>query len=251
MWYMYLLLIFMGLLVGILASTVGIGGGVLFVPILYFIFSLEIHNAVGTSLLAILFLSSSAAYRYYKQRQINYKIAFLLEGPTAFGAYLSSIISRMIPAEVIKILFALALYVASIELIRSTKSKLENNDSNNQITKKRIVLGMLISFTAGLIAGSTGISGGVIKTPTMIIVVGLPTKMAIGTSSLMVFFTALAGVIGHSQVQHVNFLYGFLLGVGAMIGAQIGARLCLKVESRILRVLLGVILLIVATRMLI
>lgn len=134
---------------------------------------------------------------------------------------------------------------------RDKVSGLGSSDPDNQITKKRMVLGMLISFTAGLIAGSTGISGGVIKTPTMIIVVGLPTKMAIGTSSLMVFFTALAGVIGHSQVQHVNFLYGFLLGVGAMIGAQIGARLCLKVESRILRILLGVILLIVATRMLI
>ena len=251
MWFTYLLLIIMGFLIGILASTIGIGGGVLFVPTLYFIFGLEIHNAIGTSLLAILFLSSSAAYRYFKQKQINYKVAFLLETPTAIGAYLSSIISHMIPGEIIKILFAVVLYIASVELIRKQKIETGNNDLEVNVTRGRIILGMIISFTAGLIAGSTGISGGVIKTPTMIIVVGLPTKIAIGTSSLMVFFTALAGVIGHSQVQHVNYIYGCFLGIGAMIGAQIGARLCLRVRSRILRILLGVILIIVATRMLV
>ena len=247
----YLLLIALGFLIGILASIVGIGGGVLFVPTLYFIFNLEIHKAVGTSLFAILFLSSSAAYRYLKQKQINYKVAFCLEVPTATGAYISSIISHMMPEDVIRVLFAIVLYIASIELIRKNKDGVKSNGSDIRINKRRLILGMIISFTAGLIAGSTGISGGVIKTPTMIIIVGLPTKIAIGTSSLMVFFTALAGVIGHSQVQHVNYMYGFLLGVGAMVGAQIGARLCLKVRSRILRVLLGVILILVATRMLI
>jgi len=246
-----LLIVIVGMIIGTIASLVGIGGGVFFVPILYFIFHLEIHECVGTSLFAILFLSSSAFLQYSKQKKVNYKIALLLEVPTATGAYLASLATANLPAFLIRALYALVLYVIALSLLRSVKQgKSVEETVETAVPTRRILFGMLISFLVGLIAGTTGISGGVVKTPIMIIVLGLPTKIAVGTSSLMVFFTSLAGVLGHMQAGQIRYSYGFLLGMSAAIGAQVGTRLSRRTKGKTIRLILAIILIIVASNML-
>jgi len=249
--YNELLALILGALVGIIASIVGIGGGVFFVPILYFIFHLDIHECVGTSLFAILFLSTSAFLQYSRFRKVNYKVALFLEIPTATGAYLASIISTYLTSFQIRLIFSITLYFVSLNLFRAYRKLEESDESNHEVSRKRLIAGMAISFLAGMIAGTTGSSGGILKTPIMILVLGLPTKVAVGTSSLMIFFTSLAGVIGHSQVGQVNYSYGVFLGLGAIIGAQIGSRLVIKMRGRTIRIILAIILMMVATRMII
>ncbi len=252
MYFVELIVLLIGTLVGIIASIVGIGGGVFFVPVLYFIFHLEIHEAVGTSLFAILFLSASAFMNYSRMRKVNYKVAFLLEIPTAIGAYIASLLSVYLSSFQIRLLYSITLYFVSLNLLKKSRlvEKTDNLEQTN-VTRKRLILGMIVSFFAGMIAGTTGSSGGILKTPIMIIFLGLPIKVAVGTSSLMIFFTSLAGVIGHNQVGQVNYNYGLYLGLGAIIGAQIGSRLAIKMRGRTIRVILAIVLMAVATRMII
>lgn len=249
--YSELLVLALGILVGIIASIVGIGGGVFFVPILYFIFNLDIHECVGTSLFAILFLSASAFLQYSRYGKVNYKIALFLEIPTATGAYLASIISTYLTSFQIRLIFSITLYFVSLNLLRSYRKCEESDISSYNISRRRLIMGMMVSFLAGMIAGTTGSSGGILKTPIMILVLELPTKVAVGTSSLMIFFTSLAGFLGHAQVGQVNYSYGISLGLGAVIGAQIGSRLAIRMRSMTIRGILAVILIIVSTRMII
>ncbi len=251
MLYNELLVLILGLLVGVIASIIGIGGGIFFVPILYFVFNLDIHVCVGTSLFAILFLSTSAFFQYFRFRKVNYKVAVFLEIPTATGAYLASLISVYLTSFQIRLIFSITLYFVSLNLFRAYKKHEEGEESSGKVSRKRLIAGMIISFFAGMIAGTTGSSGGILKTPIMILVLGLPTKVAVGTSSLMIFFTSLAGVIGHAQVGQINYSYGIALGLGAIIGAQIGSRLAIKMRGRTIRVILAIILMLVATRMII
>lgn len=250
LFFTYLALTILGLLVGTIAAIVGIGGGVLFVPILILIFGLNMKKAVGTSLLAVMITSISSFAAYIRQRKVLYKLGLILEAGSVPGAILGASFAKYAPEIVLKAMFVLFLFIMSIEIFCRGEKEQSNPDMEPQYKKNNLPQAFVLSLLAGFLSASLGIGGGVIKVPIMITTLGLPVHYAIGTSAFMIMITSTAGVIQHIYYGHVNFLFGGLLGVGALIGAQLGAKIALKMRPKKLRIVLGIVIILVALRML-
>ncbi len=247
---LYLVLIALGSLVGIIAAVIGIGGGVLFVPILVLIFDFDMKNAVGTSLLAVLITSISSATAYIKRKKVLYKLGFILEGASVPGAILGAQFSEYVPSTVLKIMFVLFLFIMAIEILRNSGEMHNNSDAEPRYKKDSLPSALVLSFLAGFLSASLGIGGGVLKVPIMIVILELPVHYAIGTSAFMIVITATAGILQHFYYGHIDLFYGGLLGVGALIGAQLGAKVSLETKPKKLRIIFGIIIILIALRML-
>ena len=244
-----LLLIVFGFLVGMVAAFMGIGGGVLFVPILVLIFGFDMRRAIGTSLLAILITAASSTIAYLRERKINFRLGLLLEAASVPGAVLGAYFAAKAPVIILKTLFIVLLVGMSIKIVRGNNIP-EVDDFNASLEKRGLAQALALSFLAGFLSASLGIGGGVLKVPILVTTLKIPIHQAIGTSVFMILITVATGLSQHLYYGHVDVLHGTLLGIGAMFGAQLGVRASLKTKPRKLRVLFSVLLLAIAIRML-
>ncbi|MHA1616720.1 MAG: sulfite exporter TauE/SafE family protein [Candidatus Njordarchaeales archaeon] len=240
-----------GVAIGFLVAIVGLGGGTLFVPTLLFVYGFDIHSAVSTSILIALFTTSSA-YLYYRRKvKINYKLGTLLEVATIPGGVIGSYFTNIMSKTIIEFLFATVLSLSALKLIHeyfSSKRITRTNKPLSKIKKSHLIIGLLGAFLAGFISGSVGLSGGSIKVPILILVIGIPERVAIATSTYMMILTTIANLTVHNIYGKINYFVGLIMGTGAFIGAQIGGRTNLRLNQRKLRLILGAMLLLISTR---
>ena len=250
--YNVMLALLLGFIVGLIAAFFGIGGGVLFVPILIIIFNLPPTIAVGTSLLAIFITSTSSTIAYARQKKIYYKLGLILEMASVPGAVIGAYITTIIPGEYLKKVFSIFLVFVAINIMHrgEKRSKVENtSDKHLAYPGRKLWMALLFSFLAGLLSATLGIGGGVLKTPIMILILELPIHNAIATSCFMITITSLTGLSQHIMYGHVIVTYGLSLGLGAIGGAQAGAILSKHTKPRTLQKLFAVLLIVVAVKL--
>ena len=235
-------------------SMVGQGGGVLYVPVLLAL-GMGIHDAAATSLFVIMAMSVSAAIIYRRSNTIDWKLALVIEPPTAALAFAGGLLANHIDATVIKIIFAIVLIITSVFMLKQVEEKKEENSHGwgrwkRKVADKDYVVRlpglMPVTSSAGFLAGMTGISGGIFKLPAMVLIGRVPMRIAIGTSSLMVAFTALAGLSGHIVAGSFNILTALPLAAVASVGGYLGSNLSCRVKIPMLKVLVAVILFLVS-----
>ena len=245
------------------------GGGVVVVPILVLFFSLDTHQAVGTSLVMILFTAVSATLAYHRQRRIDWKIGIVGASATVPGAAIGAYATKFFSSGSLTIIFGASLFfVAAAMLLRSfhNRSNQENgiliksaNDSvhGKWTWRRRIVdadgrifkydanvySGLAFLFFGGLASGFLGIGGGLIVVPILAAVIGLPMHLAVATSMLTMIFTSISGVSTHIMLGNVLVAYAAPLVVGIVLGAQIGARAAKRLRSVSLEMIFAVALL--------
>ena len=113
-----LILILIGIMAGIVAGTLGVGGGIIIVPALVFIFGMTQHQAQGTSLAVLLFpVGIMAVWNYYKKGFVNFKFAFILIAAFLLGSYIGSIISVNLPDKALKKIFGLLMLIVGIKMV--------------------------------------------------------------------------------------------------------------------------------------
>jgi len=247
------------LAVSVAFSMVGQGGGSLYVPVLLAL-GMGVHDAATTSLFVIVATSISAAIIYRRRRIIDWKLALVIEPPTLALAFVGGLLANSIDATVLKIVFAGVLIIASIFMIRPAEEKDANNShgwgywsrkmgDNNYVV--RLPGLMPVTAAAGFVAGMIGISGGIFKLPAMVLIGRVPMRIAIGTSSLMVAATALAGLSGHIVGGSFNVVAALPLAAAAFVGGRLGSSLSIRVNAPALRVLFTIILLITSVWMIV
>jgi len=238
----YILNIFIGFFIGLLAGLFGVGGGFLIVPVLT-LMGLPIHDAIGTSLACISMSSFASAYGHLKRKNVFFKVVVLKEAfsiPSAlFGAYITAFLNtRQLSA-----IFGFALIYVTYKLIK--KPEIVSTKKKVKVDYKKVPLvGVISGFSSGLL----GISGGILNVP-LFYSLGLPIHYAIGTSSVALFFTALAGVIGHYALGQVHFDKAILLAPGLILGGFSGARLAHNTHPERLKIGFSLIFIIIAIRM--
>lgn len=235
-------------------SMVGLGGGVIYVPILLAL-GMNIHNAAATSLFVILGTSVSAFIRYRQRGYVDWKLALVIEPPTFIMAFVGGLVADYIDAVVLNLMFAVVLVLVSFLMVRDI---IERDDvlvqrwgywqrtlrDTNYIV--RLPWLMPATTVAGFVAGMIGISGGVFKVPAMVLLGSVPMRIAIGTSSLMVGFTALAGLSGHIIGGSFDILVALPLAAAAAVGGWLGSALSVKTRTRVLRLFFAALLLVVS-----
>jgi len=237
-------LIPLGFAAGILGSMIGLGGGIIVVPVLTFL-GFPPTVAASNSLFAALSNSIASTISYSRQKRVEYSLGLKLGLLAIPGTILGAILSTDIAPDIFKILFGLVLIASAIYIF--LRKQIESKEK--VISKQMIIFAIGSSFFAGIISSFFGIGGGIIFVPLMVVGMGMSMKKAAPTSQLILFFASLSGVIVHSVLGHPDFLQAGFLAIGSFFGGLVGAKLSLSVKERNLKILVSVVILIAAGKL--
>ncbi len=238
-------LFLLGGAVGTIGALVGIGGGLILVPVLIFL-GLDPHVATGTSLAVVLFTGLSSALAYFRQKRVDWRTGLILELTTAPGGFLGAFLTTLASSKQMKIFFSLLMMFVAYKMWRgglelgsfASKFKIRRRlvDSDGKIIEYDVDIApaIALSFLAGLASGFFGIGGGVLKVP-ILMAAGAPVHVAVATSSFMIVITASSALLERASLGQIRYYYLIGLIPGTIIGAQIGARIAKRTRSRILR----------------
>lgn len=227
----FLIFLAVGCLTGIIGALLGLGGGVVIVPFLVFVSHYEPQLAIGTSMFVVLLNAISGAVGYLRQKLASRDAAVWFSLATIPGAFLGSYGAKYLQGKIFLGVFGLLLVGLALNMIR--KSGINGEENGVTVVPKQYNrrLGIICSVFVGFLASVLGIGGGVIHVPFMIYVLRFPVKVAIATSTCILAVSAIAGVVSHAWLGHIDWFAGIGLGAGAAIGAQLGVRLAAKVQS--------------------
>jgi uncharacterized protein len=268
-----LLMVVGGVAAGMFGSLLGLGGGLLIVPLLTIGFGLPLREAVGVSLVCVIVTSSAAAGVYLERRQANLRLGMTLELFTAMGAIAGGLVAFLLDERVLAGLFAIVLVYVAFTMARGPKAApdtdapAEDGDAqtdggdppvaaapaavaaNGFGTVERLPAGLAGSVVAGVVSALLGVGGGIVKVPVMHLVMGVPLRIATATSNLMIGITASASAIVYLLRGGIDVNAAGPTAVGVFIGATVGSRLAGRVHVRLLRLLFVAVLLFTALEM--
>lgn len=237
-------LIPLGFVAGILGSMIGLGGGIIVVPVLTFSgFSPTL--AASNSLFAAFSNAIASSISYAKQKRIVFSVGLKLGLLTIPGTVVGAYVSSDVTPSLFKILFGLVLISASAYIL--LKARIESKKI--VFTKQIILLSVSASFFAGIISSFFGIGGGIIFVPLMVVAMGMSMKNAAPTSQLILLFASFSGLVTHSILGHPDYVQSLFLSIGAFLGGIVGARLSLDIRERYLQILVSVVMVVAAIKM--
>ena len=239
-------LIPLGFIAGILGSIIGLGGGIIIVPVLTFMgFSPTL--AVSNSLFAVFSNSVGSTIEYAKQKRVEFSLGWKLGLMTVPGTILGAFISSDLSSEIFKILFALVLISSASYIF--LKRKIEEKPVD--ISRLLLIFSAGASFFAGIISSLFGIGGGLIFVPLMVVALGISIMRAAPTSQFILMFASFSGLIIHSMLGHPDYYQALLLSIGAFAGGILGARLSLEIKENKLKIIVVIVLIAAAIKMIV
>ena len=255
-------LMVLGLCSGLFGALFGLGGGVIFVPVLMLIFGLEPTEAVAISLIGIIAGSVGASTVLVDRGLSNVRLGLLLEITTCIGAIAGAIIATYLDSWILMVLFSAIIIYSGIRMIVNPERTVEpasgedtpltfryRDESVGEDVRyevQNIRSGMGLCTIAGALSSMTGVGGGAVKVPLMNIHMHVPMKAASSTSSYMIGITAFSGAITYFFAGEVILSYAACVAIGAFIGSLVGARYARKIPARHLGKYFSVVLFIMA-----
>ncbi len=234
----WLLLVISGLIAGILAGLLGIGGGTVLVPILL-AFGYTPLQAVATSSLAIVITATSGTIQNWRMGYIDFKKVIFLALPAAVTAYFSAGIAKFIPPRnqlvAFGILLLFTIYLVELRKKLSKKQEAENEQNQqNQESKIGFIIAPIVTGgLAGMLAGIFGVGGGVIMVPLQMLLLAEPIKRAIQTSLGVIVISSISSASRHAIEGNILLAQGLILGFGGLLGAQLSTRFLPKLPDQI------------------
>jgi len=255
----HVLYVVLGVVVALLSSMAGVGGGVFMVPLFYIVLSKPINVAIGTSKAIIVVISFMSAYTYLRRGRVDLRVGTILLSTTVPGSYIGAYIVGSVNGVLLEYLIAFFILYYSVRLIlRSLKEMGEGDASLDtgrtgdcaRLGDSKMLLTVIVGLLTGLIAGLTGTGGGALLVPFMLSLLNMGIHEAVATSMYSMTLAAVAAAIRHYTNGDIDFGTAIPFALGAVIGAQLGPRLALRMSAVHLRFVLGVVLIIVSLRML-
>ncbi len=225
-----------GLVSGVLAGFLGIGGGTLLVPVLVQLGFVPVQ-ATATSSLAILVTSSAGSFQNWRMGFLDVRQVLLLAAPAVVTAFLAALVGDRIPDYILLVGFGLLLllnlYLVSLKkrVIRTAEFR-EGRTASTGPAIDPVLARIITGATAGLMAGLFGVGGGVILVPLQILLLGESIKPAVRNSLGVIVITSFAAVIGHALTDNINLVAGLILGLGGLLGVQVSTRFLPKLSDR-------------------
>jgi uncharacterized membrane protein YfcA len=235
-----------GACAGALGALLGVGGGILLVPLLTLAFEVPVPVAVTVSLVAVIATSSAASGVFIQERLCDVRLGVLLEVATVTGAIAGAAAAARVPPEMLRILLALVLlYVAGMLAVGREPA----GDDPSHYRVRRLPLGVAVSLIAGSLSATLGVGGGPLKVPTLHLAMGVPIQVATATSNLMIGATAAGSVFLYYQRGHLDMAVAIPTVLGVYLGARLAAPRLERMRGPLLRRALALILLLTAGQM--
>lgn len=270
------LLFGLGGLVGILSGMFGVGGGFLMTPLLFFI-GIPPAVAVATGSNQIVASSVSGLLAHLKRKTVDLRMGTVLLIGGLFGAAMGiAIFNHLRALGQVDLLVQLCYVVflgtiGALMLVESLRALQRAKKPGAKITRRKhgwvstlpfkmkfrvsglyisVIPPLMVGWAVGVLAGIMGVGGGFIMVPAMIYMLGMPTKVVIGTSLFQIIFVATFTTLSHAITNEtVDVVLALFLLIGGVIGAQFGTRIGLKMKAEQLRVLLAILVLAVCIKL--
>jgi uncharacterized membrane protein YfcA len=256
---------------GVFGSLLGLGGGIIVIPVLTLALGVDIRLAIGASVLGVIATSSGAAAGYVREHMTNLRVAMLLEIGTTAGALTGAFVGGMLNSRWLFLIFGLILAFSAIRMLQARRggigpvppSRLADSlelhgeyfdqakqaDVSYRVT--RPVLGLFLMYIAGMVSGLLGLGSGPLKVPALDLAMRLPIKVSTATSNFMMGVTAAASAGVFFARGDIHPLIAGPVAAGVMIGATLGSRWMSRMQGRFIRILFVVVLLCVSVQMLV
>ena len=237
-------LVAIGAAAGIVGGGLGVGGGLIMVPLLMVI-GFDRHRAHATSLAGIVLIALAGATSFGVSGEIDLGLGVIVGLGGVMGSVLGASAMHRMSARTLSLLFGAILLVAGIRMIFGA-DPLTSLEGFGDPSRAVIAIG--IGLSAGMFAGVAGIGGGVVIVPATVFFLGLAQHEAQGTSLAAIVLTAVAGTAVNMRNDRVRLVDGLVVGAGGLIGSIVGSRLALGTEGMILSLLFGLLVVFVAVR---
>jgi len=263
------LLLCFSFLAGLLGSLTGLGGGIVIIPVLVLLFHINIHYAMGASLISVIATSSGTTAAYIREGYTNLRIGMFLEVAAVIGAFFGALLIAFVSKTFLTVLFSLVLFFSAYLTIKrneehdhyktshpwATRLKLDGtyrlkNGESVHYHVQNVPIAFFIMGVAGVLAGLLGIGSGAMKVLAMDQALCLPYKVATTTSNFMIGITAAVSA-------GIYFTHGYIIPsitfpvlIGVIAGAFFGAKLLTHINNRVLRIIFSIVICFIGIQML-
>ncbi len=270
------LLLGLGGIVGILSGMFGVGGGFLMTPLLFFI-GIPPAVAVATEANQIVASSFSGVLAHFKRKTVDFRMGTVLLIGGLIGSALGIVIFNYLRSLgqvdlLVRLCYVVFLgiigglmFMESLRAIRKSNAgapvptRRRHNWVHNLPFKMKfrvsglyisVIPPVLVGVAVGILAAIMGVGGGFIMVPAMIYLLGMPTKVVVGTSLFQIIFVTAFTTMLHATTNYtVDVVLAVLLLIGGVIGAQVGTRIGVRMKAEQLRILLAIMVLAVCGKL--
>ena len=266
----FTLALFVGALAaGLLGSLTGLGGGVVLIPLLTLVFKVDIHYAIGTSLVSVIATSSGAAAAYVREGITNIRLGMFLELATTIGAICGAWLSALVSTSFIAVLFGVILILsAAISFFKladpvstgqgsplsrwlKLNSSYPTPEGEKPYLVKNVIGGFFMMNIAGIISGLLGIGSGALKVIAMDNVMRIPFKVSTTTSNFMIGVTAAASAGVYLTRGYIDPALAMPVMLGVLVGSLMGTRVLVKTKTKSLRLVFSIVIVLLGIEMLV
>jgi len=240
---------------GAVGSILGLGGGILLVPILTIFYGVDLHYAMGASIISVIATSSGAA-SYLRTGLSNLRIGLFLVLATISGALVGALLAGVVPVRALELILGLALSYSAFTTVRQLHDELPERLSEDRFALRfdlegryhdlrlgrevayraqRVAPGFVAMFGAGVLSGMLGIGSGAFKVLAMDYLMRLPMKVSTATSNFMIGLTAAATAGIYWSRGDINVLIAAPVAIGVLAGAYLGTMLMARMRNTTVR----------------
>lgn len=271
------LLLGLGGIVGIMSGMFGVGGGFLMTPLLFFI-GIPPVVAVATGATQLVASSFSGVLAHFRRRTVDVKMGMVLQAGGLVGAGLGVVVFNYLKSlgqvDLLVTLFYVVFLgiVGSLMFMESVNAMFKSKRSGGALSPRRqrgwvhalpfktrfrtsglyisVIPPILAGVAVGILAAIMGVGGGFVMVPAMIYILGMPTKVVVGTSLFQIILVTAFTTMLHATTNYtVDVVLAVLLLVGGVIGAQIGTRIGVYLKAEQLRILLSLMVIMVCAKL--
>ena len=248
---------------GVFGSMLGVGGGIIMVPVLSLAFGVPIKTAIATSIICVIATSSMAQTTFAARGMTNMRLGMFLEVTTTVGALAGGITAVLIDGSILQACFAVLLFYVAWQMSRRRgdvvpaegpvmPSSYYDPAQGRQVSYgvHGLGAGFALSIVAGNVSGLLGVGGGAFKVPIMNLLMGVPLKATIATSNLMIGVTAGTSAAIFYGRGYVDPRWAVPAALGILVGARIGPRFAIHLPARVLVLIFEVVLVVFGALML-
>lgn len=254
-----------------LGGVLGMASGIFIVPILTMLFGVDIHVAIGASIISVIACSCGSAAPFLKSRLTNIRLAIVLETATTFGALTGVFLIGIVSTSFLYGLFAAILAISAKQMLARRSevidptamnvkswattlrlhSSFPDHVSGQEVPYQvgHVPFGLTLMYGAGLVSALLGIGSGVLKIPAMDTALRLPIKVSSATSNFMIGVTAAASAGAYFVRGDIDIGIAGPIALGSVVGALLGARLLMGLPADKLRIFFVVVLALLAIQM--
>lgn len=233
-----LVLLFIGLFGSVISGMVGIGGSIIKYPMLLYLpplFGFVAYTAQEVSAISavqVFFATLAAMFVFKKDGYINKQLVIYMGGTIIIGSFIGGYGSKFLANNVINLVYAILALIAAIMMLLPKKGD-EGGDVREITFNKG--LAVLSSTVIGIVAGIVGAAGAFITVPVMLVLLKIPTRVAIGSSLAITFFSSIGSTVGKFLGGHMLLIPSVVMVVASLIAAPIGAKISKKMNTKILQ----------------